>query len=248
LKYRRPTAGSIAACQAESVISGAGRSSATVAVGQPVVANARHGGDQSIDIPLARGTAGELGGSRQRSSDHEGIRSSSGEHRERTTIRLREVGAGNGKRSRVGADGSSGRPPTESKSLGDRGDKPTTRIPSSGQIDRQTNHAPVSVPRFARRRPKTKTKRDTAKPPEVASTACRHHSRRPLTFNGTSVLSALSAPTADDQRKGVTVLQIVVDEHPPASRHPIGGGLSASEWPGARDCLWEDRLPARRPL
>jgi hypothetical protein len=48
-------------------------------------------------LSLACGTAGELGGSRQRSFDQEGIRPSAGEHRERTTIRRREVGAGNGK-------------------------------------------------------------------------------------------------------------------------------------------------------
>ena len=66
---------------------------ATVAVGQPVVENARHGGDQSFVIALAGGTAGELDGSRQRSFDHEGIRPSAGEHRKRTTIRRREVGA-----------------------------------------------------------------------------------------------------------------------------------------------------------
>jgi hypothetical protein len=100
-------------CRAESFISGAGRSSAPVAVGQAVVENARHEGDQSIVIALAGGTAGELDGSRQRAFDREGIRPSAGEHRERTTIRRREVGAGNGKRSRVGADRSSGRPPTE---------------------------------------------------------------------------------------------------------------------------------------
>jgi len=38
-------------------------------------------------IALACGTAGELDGSRQRSSDSEGIRPSAGEHRKRTTIR-----------------------------------------------------------------------------------------------------------------------------------------------------------------
>ena len=97
-------------------------------------------------IALAGGTAGELDGSRQRSFDHEGIRPSAGEHRERTTIRRREVGAGNGKRSRVGADRSSGRPPTESEPIGDRGDKLITRIPSSGQIHEQTNRVPVSLP------------------------------------------------------------------------------------------------------
>jgi hypothetical protein len=58
-------------------------------VGQPVVENARHGGDQSIAIALAGGTAGELGGSRQRSSDDDGMRPSAGEHRARTTIRRR---------------------------------------------------------------------------------------------------------------------------------------------------------------
>jgi len=98
---------SIAVCRAESLISGAGRSSATVAVGQPVVANAGHGCDQSFVIALAGGTAGELDGSRQRSVDHEGIRPSAGEHRKRTTIRRRDVGARNGKRTRPGADRSS---------------------------------------------------------------------------------------------------------------------------------------------
>jgi hypothetical protein len=109
---------------------------------------------------LAGGTAGELDGSRERSFDHEGIRPSAGEHRERTTIRRRKVGAGNGKISRPGADHSSGRPPTESERIGDRGDKLITQIPSSGQIhiqtnqsrpgfppiDRQANRVPVSVP------------------------------------------------------------------------------------------------------
>ena len=73
--------------------------------------------------PAAGGMAGELDGSRQRSFDHEGIRPSAGEHRERTTIRRREVGAGNGKRSRPGADRSSGRPPMESDPIDQRGDK-----------------------------------------------------------------------------------------------------------------------------
>jgi len=53
--------------RAESFISGAGRSSATAAVGQPVVENARHECDQSFVIALAGGTDGELDGSRQRS-------------------------------------------------------------------------------------------------------------------------------------------------------------------------------------
>jgi hypothetical protein len=121
-------------CRAESLISGAGRSIAIVAVGQPVVENARHGRDQSIDIALAGGTAGELDGSRQRSFDREGIRPSAGEHRERTTIRRREVGAGNGKESGVRTDRSSGRPAKESERIGNRGDKLTTRLPLSGQI------------------------------------------------------------------------------------------------------------------
>jgi hypothetical protein len=82
-------------------------SSLTVAVGQPVVEKARHGCDQSFGIALAGGTAGELDGSRQRSFDHEGIRPSAGEHRKRMTIRRREVGARNGKRSRPTADRSS---------------------------------------------------------------------------------------------------------------------------------------------
>ena len=38
------------------------------------------------------------------------------------------------KRSRAGADRSSGRPATESEPIGDRGDKLITRIPFSGQI------------------------------------------------------------------------------------------------------------------
>ena len=95
-------------------------------------------------IALAGGTAGELDGSRQRSFDQEGMRPSASEHRERTTIRRREVGAGNGKRSRVGADRSSRRRPKESEPIGDRGDKLITRIPSSGQIDRITNRVRVS--------------------------------------------------------------------------------------------------------
>jgi hypothetical protein len=69
-------------------------------------------------ITLSGGRAGELDDSRQRSFDQEGIRPSAGEHRERTTIRRREVGAGNGKRSRVGSDRSSGRQPTESEPIG----------------------------------------------------------------------------------------------------------------------------------
>jgi hypothetical protein len=74
-------------------------------------------------LALAGGKAGKLDGSRLRSFDHEGIRPSAGEHRERTTIRRREVGAGNGKRSRDGADRWSGRQPTESERIGDRGDR-----------------------------------------------------------------------------------------------------------------------------
>ena len=137
----------IAVCRVESFISGAGRSSATAAVGQPVVENARHGGDQSRVIALAGGTAGELDGSRQRSFDHEGIRPSAGEHRERTTIRQREACAGNGKRFWAGADCSSARPPRESERIGERGDKFTTRILSGGQIRKQINRVAVSVPR-----------------------------------------------------------------------------------------------------
>jgi hypothetical protein len=94
---------------------------------------------------IGRWTSGELDGSRQRSFDHEGIRPSPGEHRRRTTIWRREVGAGNGKRSRVGADRSSGRPPAESEPIGDRGDKLITWIHSSGQIDGQTNRGRVSL-------------------------------------------------------------------------------------------------------
>jgi hypothetical protein len=92
------------------------------------------------------GTTSELDGTRRRSFDHVGIRPSAGEHRERTTIRRRELGAGNGKRSRVGADRSSRRPPTESERIGDRRDKLITRIPASGQIHRQTNCVAVSLP------------------------------------------------------------------------------------------------------
>jgi hypothetical protein len=68
-------------CRAESFISVAGGSSATVAVGQPVVENTRHGGDQSVAIALAGGTVGELDGSRQRSFDRKGMRPSAGDHR-----------------------------------------------------------------------------------------------------------------------------------------------------------------------
>jgi hypothetical protein len=74
------------------------------------------------------------------------MRRSAGEHLERTTIRRREVDAGNGKRSRVGADRSSGRPPTESERIGDRGDKLITRIPSSVQIRKKTNRVLLSFP------------------------------------------------------------------------------------------------------
>jgi hypothetical protein len=95
---------------------------------------------------LAGGTAGERDGSRQRSFDHDGMRPREGEHRERTTVRRRKVCVGNGKRSRPGADRSSGRLPTESEPIGNRGDKLITRILSSGQIDRRTNRGPVSVP------------------------------------------------------------------------------------------------------
>jgi hypothetical protein len=95
---------------------------------------------------LAGGTAGELDGSRQRSFDQEGIRPSAGEHRERTTTRRREVGAGNGKRTRPGADRSSGRPRTESERIGDRDNKLSTRVPSSSQIHGQTNRVLVSFP------------------------------------------------------------------------------------------------------
>ena len=117
-----------------------------MAVGRPVVENARHGGDQSFVNALAGGMAGELDGSRQRGFDREGIGPSAGEHRARTTIRRREMGAGNGKESRVRADRSSGRPAKESERIGVRDDKLIARIPSSGQIDRQTNHVSVSLP------------------------------------------------------------------------------------------------------
>jgi hypothetical protein len=88
-----------------------------------------------LAIAMAGGTADELDGPCRRSFDHEGIRSSARQHRKRTTIRRREVGAGNVKESRVGADRSSGRPPTENEPIGGGGDKLITRIPSSGQID-----------------------------------------------------------------------------------------------------------------
>jgi len=55
-----------------------------------------------------------------------------------------EMGAGNGKRFGVGADRSSGRPPTESEPVGDRGDKLITRISSTAQIHRQINRVRVS--------------------------------------------------------------------------------------------------------
>ena len=89
----------------------------------------------------------KLDGSRQRSFGQKGIRPGAGEHRDTTTIRRREVGAGNGKGSRVEADRSSGSPPTPSEAIGDRWDKLITRIPSIGQIDRQTNRGRVSSSR-----------------------------------------------------------------------------------------------------
>jgi hypothetical protein len=95
-------------------------------------------------IALASGTAGELDGSRQRGFDREGIRPGAGEHRARTTIRRREMGAGNCKESRVRAHRSSGRPSKESERIGVRDDKLIARIPSSCQIDRQTNRVLVS--------------------------------------------------------------------------------------------------------
>jgi hypothetical protein len=104
-----------------------------------------------LAFAMAGGTADELGGSCRRSFDHEGIRWSARQHRERTTIRRREVDAGNVKESRVGADRSSGRPPTENEPIGGGGDKLITRIPSSGQIDRQTNRLPVSLSRLRNR-------------------------------------------------------------------------------------------------
>jgi hypothetical protein len=97
-------------------------------------------------LSLAGGTAGELDGSRQRSFDPEGIRPSAGEHRERTTLRRRDVGAGNGKRTRPGEDRSSGTPAKENEPIGDRDNKLSTRVPSSGQIHRQTNRVLVSLP------------------------------------------------------------------------------------------------------
>jgi hypothetical protein len=98
-------------------------------------------------IALAGGMAGELDVPRQRSSDHEGLNPSAGDHRDRTSIQGREVGAGNGNRSRRGADRSLfGRPQTESEPIGDRRDTLITRVPSSGQIDRQTNRGRVSLP------------------------------------------------------------------------------------------------------
>jgi hypothetical protein len=148
-----------------------------MAVGQPFVENARHGGDQGSVVALAGGTAGELDGWRRRFFDDEGFRPSAGEHREGTTIGRREVGTGNGKRSRVGADRSSGRPPTESERIGDRRDKLITRIPSSGQIHRHTNRVPVSLPGavadFSRRR----ASRRAIRPPELFLKiffCCRH--------------------------------------------------------------------------
>jgi hypothetical protein len=95
-----------------------------------------------------RGAAGELDGSRQRSFDRERIRRSAGEHRARTTIRRREVDARNGKESRVRADRSPGRPAKESEPIGDRGDKLSTRVPSSGGSyrQRQTNRVLVFIP------------------------------------------------------------------------------------------------------
>ena len=49
----RPSAFPIALCRAKSFVGGVGRPSTTVAVGQPVVENARKSGDQGIVIALA---------------------------------------------------------------------------------------------------------------------------------------------------------------------------------------------------
>jgi hypothetical protein len=106
-------------------------------------------------IAFAVATAGELDGSRQRSFDHEGLRPSAGEHRKRTTRWRRDVGAGNGKRSRIGADRSSGRRPTERAPIGDRGDKlitrigfhPAVRLADKAIAARFPSRGPVFVPR-----------------------------------------------------------------------------------------------------
>src|SRR5208337_4072518 len=138
-RERRPSAWPIALCRAESFIGGAGRASATLAVGQPVVESAWHGGDQGFVIALAGGTAGELDGSRQRAFDRERIRPSAREHRERTTLRRRGVGSENGKGSRLGAHRPSGRPATEVEPIHDRCENlATSRILTCGTQGKAT--------------------------------------------------------------------------------------------------------------
>ena len=54
-------------------------------------------------------------------------------------------GAGNGKRTRPGADRSSERAAKENEPIGDRGNNLSTRILSNDRFHRQTNRVPVSV-------------------------------------------------------------------------------------------------------
>jgi hypothetical protein len=104
-----------------------------------MVEKARHGVDQTIVITLAGRTAGELDGSRLRSfgptKKVDRVRVSIERGRpygEETWVRetVKDLGLEQTVRPK-------GRP--ESETIGDRGDKLNTQIPSGGQFDRQTN-------------------------------------------------------------------------------------------------------------
>ncbi len=73
------------------------RSSTTVAMGQPVVEDARRASDQGVVIALAGWKAGQLDGTRQHALDRNRATVSSGEHCERTTLRRGRLGEPNGK-------------------------------------------------------------------------------------------------------------------------------------------------------
>ena len=93
--------------------------------------------------------------------DHEGIRAGAGEHRERTTIRRREAGAGNGKQSPVGADRSSGKAAT-----GKRANRRLRRQANyADSIQRSDSQANQSRPGFTPHRTRTS-------PCFIATAAC----------------------------------------------------------------------------
>ncbi len=94
------------------------------ALEQSVVEGARRQGGQGVAIALAGAADGELDGSRQLSSNREGIRPSAGEPRQRTTLRRGRLGDANCKPTGLAAHGSSGRPAPQSGSRYGRDDKP----------------------------------------------------------------------------------------------------------------------------